>query len=306
MRGFFSGLAKTRGRFSVSDFADADSEFERLEEGLIAADVGLEIASELIAESRMRFQQCKEGGGGDAIKTPREFLREVVAEFALPLESPLQLSDANPFVILVTGVNGVGKTTTIAKLAKRFINSGESVLLAAGDTFRAAAQEQLSVWANRLGDSADYIGGGGGGDPAAVAFDAVAAAVARKKRIAIVDTAGRLPTQKHLMEEMKKIHRAVNKAMPGAPHEVLLILDATVGQNALSQLKAFDDALHISGLIVAKLDGTARGGALLALAKHRAKPVRFVGVGENMEDLLPFESRLFADALLFNSSANSA
>ena len=163
MRGFFSGLAKTRGRISVSDFADADSEFERLEEGLIAADVGLEIASELIAESRMRFQQCKEGGGGDVIKTPREFLREVVAEFALPLESPLQLSDANPFVILVAGVNGVGKTTTIAKLAKRFINSGESVLLAAGDTFRAAAQEQLSVWANRLGDSADYIGGGGGG-----------------------------------------------------------------------------------------------------------------------------------------------
>jgi len=198
-------------------------------------------------------------------------------------------------VMMITGVNGAGKTTTIGKLAKHLQAHGQSVLLAAGDTFRAAAREQLAIWGERNNVA---VIAQESGDPAAVAFDAIHSAVAKKTDVVMVDTAGRLPTQLHLMEELKKIKRVVTKGMESAPHEILLIIDGNTGQNALAQVKAFDDALGLTGLVVTKLDGTAKGGILAAIAKTRPLPVYFIGVGEQIEDLQPFNAVEFVDALL--------
>jgi fused signal recognition particle receptor len=212
-----------------------------------------------------------------------------------PLEKPLLIGQQMPTVIMVAGVNGAGKTTSIGKLTRHLADGGASVLLAAADTFRAAAREQLGVWADR--NQVEIISQAGA-DPASVCFDAVNAGKARAKDVVLIDTAGRLPTQLHLMEELKKIRRVVQKAEASAPHEVLLVIDGNTGQNALAQVRAFDDALQLTGLIVTKLDGTAKGGVLAAIARERPLPVYFIGVGEKLEDLETFSAREFAQALL--------
>jgi fused signal recognition particle receptor len=224
----------------------------------------------------------------------RQALKQALLDLLQPLESNLDLARAKPFVILMTGVNGAGKTTSIGKLAKHFQNSGQSVMLAAGDTFRAAAREQLKVWGERNGVT---VISQETGDMSAVVFDAVQSAKAKQIDVLIADTAGRLPTQNHLMEELRKVKRVLAKAMPDAPHEVLLILDANTGQNALAQMKSFDETLGITGLILTKLDGTARGGTIAAIAKTRPVPLYFVGVGEGIDDLQPFRAKEFVDAL---------
>ena len=211
-----------------------------------------------------------------------------------PLEKPLEIATHQPFIIMLAGVNGAGKTTTIGKLAKYFQSQGKSVLLAAGDTFRAAAREQLMVWGER--NNVTVIAQESG-DSAAVIFDAIQAAKARGIDIVLADTAGRLPTQLHLMEEIKKVKRVIAKADPSGPHEILLVLDANTGQNALAQVKAFDDALQVTGLALTKLDGTAKGGVIAAIARVRPIPVRFIGVGEQMDDLRPFVAQEFVEAL---------
>jgi len=218
-----------------------------------------------------------------------------VTELLVPLEKQLVIGEASPTVMMVVGVNGAGKTTSIGKLTRHLADANEKVLLAAADTFRAAAREQLAVWAGRTNVE---IVSQEGGDPSAVTFDAVVAGKARGCSVVIADTAGRLPTQLHLMEELRKIKRTINKAQEGAPHEVLLVVDGNTGQNALTQVKAFDDALTLTGIVVTKLDGTAKGGVLAAIARERPVPVYFIGVGEKLEDLETFDAREFANALL--------
>ena len=212
-----------------------------------------------------------------------------------PLERPLRIGSARPFVIMLAGVNGAGKTTSIGKLARLFQSQGHSVLLAAGDTFRAAAREQLAVWGERNGVT---VISQAGGDPGAVMFDAIAAATARRIDVVLADTAGRLPTQLQLMDEIRKVQRVIRKADPSAPHETLLVLDANTGQNALAQVRAFDDALGLTGLVLTKLDGSAKGGVVAAIAKERPIPLRFIGVGEGLDDLKPFVATEFVDALV--------
>jgi fused signal recognition particle receptor len=221
-------------------------------------------------------------------------LKAALAELLAPLERPLVVTDARPFVIMLAGVNGAGKTTSIGKLAKHLQGQGLSVLLAAGDTFRAAAREQLAVWGERNGVA---VIAQEGGDPAAVMYDAIAAARARGIDVVLADTAGRLPTQLNLMEEIRKVRRVIQKADPTAPHETLLVLDANTGQNALAQVKAFDDALSLTGLVLTKLDGSAKGGVVAAIAKQHPVPLRFIGVGETVDDLKPFVVAEFVDAL---------
>jgi fused signal recognition particle receptor len=222
-------------------------------------------------------------------------LRALLIDVLTPLQKPLVLGRHQPLIMMIAGVNGAGKTTTIGKLAKHLQAHQQSVLLAAGDTFRAAAREQLTVWGQR--NNVTVIAQESG-DPAAVAFDAVHSAQARGIDVVMIDTAGRLPTQLHLMEELKKVKRVMAKASPAAPHEVLLIIDGNTGQNALTQVKAFDDALGLTGLVVTKLDGTAKGGVLAAIARTRPIPVYFIGVGEQIEDLQPFDAQAFVEALL--------
>lgn len=225
----------------------------------------------------------------------KALLADAIADLLTPLQKPLVIGEHKPTVIMVAGVNGAGKTTSIGKLTRHLADEGASVLLAAADTFRAAAREQLAVWADR---NTVEIVTQQGGDPAAVCFDAVSAGKARGKDVVLVDTAGRLPTQLHLMEELRKIQRVVAKAEPTAPHEVLLVIDGNTGQNALAQVRAFDDALKLTGLVITKLDGTAKGGVLCAIARERPVPVYFIGVGEKLEDLETFDAREFAHALL--------
>jgi fused signal recognition particle receptor len=225
----------------------------------------------------------------------KALLIEAITDLLLPLQKQLHIGAQKPMVIMVAGVNGAGKTTSIGKLTHHLADQGASVLLAAADTFRAAAREQLAVWAQR--NTVEIISQQGG-DPAAVSFDAVSAGKARGRDVVLVDTAGRLPTQLHLMEELKKIKRVVQKADASAPHEVLLVIDGNTGQNALTQVKAFDEALGLTGLIVTKLDGTAKGGVLCAIAREKAIPVYFIGVGEQLDDLQTFDAREFAEALL--------
>jgi fused signal recognition particle receptor len=258
-----------------------------------------------------QLQQAVKSQGITEARQVQALLEDLLCALLLPLEKPLILGQAHPSVIMVTGVNGAGKTTSIGKLTRHLSQSGASVLLAAADTFRAAAREQLEVWADR---SRVDIVSQSGGDPAAVAFDAVSAGKARGKDVVIVDTAGRLPTQTHLMEELKKIKRVVQKADPTAPHEVLLVIDGNTGQNALAQVQAFDQALGLTGLIVTKLDGTAKGGVLAAIAlwsRERQRttgavvPVYFIGVGESLEDLQTFSAREFSQAVLGSAATDT-
>ena len=272
--------------------------YEELEAALLMADAGTQATQYLLDDLRRRVKATK-------ATTPAEvkgLLADAITELLQPLQKPLTIgtADGGPTVLMVAGVNGAGKTTTIGKLTWHLSRSGASVLLAAADTFRAAAREQLGVWADR---NTVEIVSQAGGDPAAVSFDAVTAGRARGRDVVIVDTAGRLPTQLHLMEELKKIKRVVQKADPAAPHEVLLVIDGNTGQNALAQVKAFDAALTLTGLVVTKLDGTAKGGVLAAIAmwareQGRQVPVYFIGVGEQLEDLQTFDAREFASALL--------
>ncbi|HOB65524.1 signal recognition particle-docking protein FtsY [Ottowia sp.] len=268
-----------------------DALYEDLETALLMADAGAPATEFLLQDLKRRV---KESRATDAAQV-KGLLRDAVADMLAPLERPLVVGVYHPTVIMVSGVNGAGKTTSIGKLTKHLVDAGASVLLAAADTFRAAAREQLAVWADR---NAVEIITQQGADPSAVAFDAVGAGRARRKDVVLVDTAGRLPTQKHLMEELTKIRRVVTKADITAPHEVLLVIDGNTGQNALGQVKAFDAAAPLTGLIVTKLDGTAKGGVLCAIAREKPVPVYFIGVGERLEDLQTFKAREFAEALV--------
>ena len=290
------GLTKTRvnivGLFSggVVD----ESFLEELEMALIGADVGVATSARLLESVRSRIKL----GGLKTQEEVRVALRDELAALLAPAEGRLDFTKGRPLIVMIAGVNGSGKTTSIGKLAKWLVGQRKSVLLAAGDTFRAAAREQLAIWGKR--NDVEVIAQSGG-DPAAVVFDAVTAARARGVDVLIADTAGRLPTQAHLMEELKRVKRAQEKALPGAPHEAILIIDGTNGQNALAQVKAFDDAIQLTGLIVTKLDGTAKGGVLAAIVEARGNrplPILFIGVGEAIDDLQPFVARDFADALV--------
>jgi fused signal recognition particle receptor len=269
---------------------DADT-LEELEEILITADMGVTTAVELIRtlEQRLKRDELRDG------ETLKRALKEEILARLDWQKSELDTTKASPYVMLVIGVNGVGKTTTIGKLASRFINDGKKVLLAAGDTFRAAAGEQLEIWGKRAG--ADVIRHKEGADPSAVVFDACKAALARKCDILIVDTAGRLHTKVNLMEEMKKIRRVLGREIPGAPHETLLVLDAATGQNAVSQARLFKENAGVTGIALTKLDGTAKGGIVVAVSNEFRLPVRYIGVGEAVEDLRDFEPAQFVEAI---------
>jgi fused signal recognition particle receptor len=291
--GFFSRLRDSLGKsrraltrqLALAAFDPADDEaWERLEEALIGADVGVSATAELVRRLESR-------GSLSSLEEP------LVDELAALLGEPATLDvSARPAVVLVVGVNGTGKTTTIGKLAARLAEHGHSVLLAAADTFRAAAEEQLEVWAKRAG--ADFVGSARGGDPAAVAYDAVEAATARGRDVVIVDTAGRLHTQTSLMAELAKVRRVIAGRLEGAPHETLLVVDATTGQNGLQQARLFGEAVEVTGVVLTKLDGSAKGGITVAIAHELGLPVKLVGVGEGLGDLQPFDPRDFARALL--------
>ncbi len=292
-----AGLSRTRATLNtpLSElFARGridDELLEELETTLLMADCGVEATQWLLAELKAAVKR-------DGLESPaqlRETLARSLEALLAPLEQPLQIEGHHPFVIMIAGVNGAGKTTSIGKLAKHFQAQGKEVLLAAGDTFRAAAREQLAAWGER---NKVTVIAQESGDPGAVVFDAIAAAKARGADVVLADTAGRLPTQLHLMEEIAKVRRVIQKAEPTGPHEVLLVLDANIGQNAVQQVKAFDKALGVTGLVVTKLDGTAKGGVLAAIARQCPKPVRFIGVGEGIDDLQAFRADEFVEALL--------
>lgn len=291
------GLAATRARlaeslggvFGVGRRID-ESLFEELETILLTCDLGVDATAYLLDATRAKARAQRLTDASQI----RDVLKQSLLELLEPLERPLETGNARPFVILIAGVNGAGKTTSIGKLAKFFQSQGKSVLLAAGDTFRAAAREQLKAWGER--NNVTVIAQESG-DTAAVIYDAIQSAKAKGIDVVIADTAGRLPTQLHLMEEIRKVKRVIAKAIPDAPHEVMLVLDANNGQNAVSQMKAFDAALGVTGLILTKLDGTAKGGAIAAIARHKPVALRFVGVGEGVDDLHPFSAVQFVDAL---------
>ncbi|WP_180838838.1 signal recognition particle-docking protein FtsY [Variovorax sp. RO1] len=288
-----TGLRKT-GTGIQAVFVNAqidDALYEELESALLMADTGVKATEYLLDDLKVRVKRQM---ATDAAQV-KLLLADAVTDLLKPLEKPLVIGEYTPTVIMVAGVNGAGKTTSIGKLTKHLATEGASVLLAAADTFRAAAREQLLVWADR---NTVEIVSNEGGDPSAVSFDAVNAGKARGKDVVLVDTAGRLPTQLHLMDELKKIKRVVTKADATAPHEVLLVIDGNTGQNALAQVRSFDETLGLTGLIVTKLDGTAKGGVLCAIARERPIPVYFIGVGEKLEDLETFNAREFAQALL--------
>ena len=291
-----AGLARTRAQFggklkSIFSRGKVDDELlEELETLLLTSDVGMDATLHLLSELKLRAKR-------DKIETPegiQKALADALHELLLPLEKPLDISHHRPYIIMIAGVNGAGKTTSIGKLAKYFQAQGKSVLLAAGDTFRAAAREQLQTWGER--NNVTVISQESG-DPAAVIFDAISAAKARGIDIVLADTAGRLPTQLHLMEEIAKVRRVIQKADPTGPHETLLVLDANFGQNALQQVRAFDTSIKVTGLVVTKLDGSAKGGVVAAIARQCPKPIRFIGVGESIDALRPFVARDFVDAL---------
>ncbi|MBR7779094.1 signal recognition particle-docking protein FtsY [Undibacterium rugosum] len=288
-----AGLAKTSSNLTTL-FIGAridDDLYDELEAALLTSDAGVEATLFLLDALK---KKVKEEKLTEAVQV-KAALKTLLIDLLTPLQKPLVLGQYQPLVMMIAGVNGAGKTTTIGKLAKHMQTHQQSVVLAAGDTFRAAAREQLTIWGER--NDVTVIAQESG-DPAAVAFDAVASAKARGTDVVMVDTAGRLPTQLHLMEELKKIKRVIAKGMDGAPQEVLLIIDGNTGQNALAQVKAFDDALQLTGLVITKLDGTAKGGVLAAIAKTRPVPVYFIGIGEQIEDLQPFNAQEFVDALL--------
>jgi len=292
-QGFFSRLRDSLGKsrralteeISVAAFDPGDSaSWERLEEALIAADVGVPATAELVQRLEAR---------GEAT----ELAPALQEEIARLLGEPARLEvAARPAVILVVGVNGTGKTTTIGKLAAKLSEHGRSVLVAAADTFRAAAEEQLEIWAQRA--NADFVGSERGGDPAAVAFDAIAAAESRGRDVVVVDTAGRLHTQANLMEELTKVRRVIGQRLEGAPHETLLVIDATTGQNGLQQARLFSQAVEVTGIALTKLDGSAKGGIAIAIAHELGLPVKLIGIGESLDDLRPFDPDDFARALV--------
>jgi fused signal recognition particle receptor len=281
-----SGLGALFGRAAVDEPL-----YAALEDALLAADCG-------VAATRHLLECLRERARRGRIAEPQALKRALQEELRVllePLEKPLDLARGKPLVVMIAGVNGSGKTTSIGKLAKWLQAQGKSVLLAAGDTFRAAAREQLAAWGAKNGIA---VISQAGGDAAAVVYDAASAARARGIDVLIADTAGRLPTQLHLMEEIRKVKRVLAKALPGAPHEVLLVLDANTGQNALAQVRAFDEALGLTGLVLTKLDGTAKGGVVCAIARERPVPLLFIGVGEGIDDLRPFAAAEFAGALV--------
>lgn len=290
------GLSKTRsqlgkqltGLFSGGKI-DEDV-YEELETILLTSDVGVTATQALLEDIRNRVKRQSL----DDTSQLKAALKEALLDLLAPLEQPLNTNTHNPFIIMLTGVNGAGKTTTIGKLAHLFQAEGKSVLIAAGDTFRAAAREQLQAWGER---NNVHVVASEGGDPAAVIFDAINSAKSKGIDVVLADTAGRLPTQLNLMEEIKKVQRVIDKASPGAPHEVLLVLDANTGQNAVMQVKAFDDTLGVTGLVLSKLDGTAKGGVIAAIAQTRPIPIRYIGVGESISDLRPFKASEFVEAL---------
>lgn len=263
----------------------------QLEDTLLAADIGVTKTESIIAEVRQRWKSGDTAPGEDLLALLKRSLREELAA----LEQEAAWKPEGPTVVLIVGVNGAGKTTTIAKLAKRWKDQGRKVLVGAGDTYRAAAIEQLAIWAGRVG--VDIVKGIPGGDAAAVGFDAIAAAQARGLDTVIIDTAGRLHTKEHLMRELEKMRRVMQKRLPDAPHEVWLIIDATAGQNAIQQAKVFKEAMGVTGLVVTKLDGTAKGGAVISVRRELGLPVRFIGVGEGMDDLQPFDPDAFVEAI---------
>jgi fused signal recognition particle receptor len=296
---FFSGLEKTRSALGGSlagVFGSAkvdEALFTQLEEALIRADVGVKTAMSLIERLKVR---AKEEGLADG-KALRDALAEELKKGLMAYDSALLAAPVDgPHVILVVGVNGSGKTTTIGKLSAHFKEQGKTVLLGAGDTFRAGAIAQLKVWSDRTGS--DFVAHEEGSDPAAVLFDSIKAAQARGRDVVICDTAGRLQSKKPLMDELGKVKRVVAKAQPGAPHEVLLVLDGTTGQNALSQGRLFNEVAEVTGVVVTKLDGTAKGGVVVGIVDELGVPVKFIGIGEQVDDLRPFEAGAFVDALL--------
>jgi len=258
---------------------------------LLTADVGVKATQSLLTDLKNRVTRQNL----DNTLQLKVALKQSLTDLLTPLQQPLETSAHKPFVIMLAGVNGAGKTTSIGKLAHAFQAEGKSVLIAAGDTFRAAAREQLQVWGER---NNVHVVAQSSGDAAAVMFDAINSARAKNIDIVLADTAGRLPTQMHLMDEIAKVKRVMDKALPGAPHEVLLVLDANTGQNAVNQVKAFDDALGVTGLVLSKLDGTAKGGVIAAIATARPIPVRYIGIGENIDDLRPFNAQEFIDAMI--------
>jgi len=291
------GLAKTRNQLgnqlaSIFGGGKIDAEvYEELETILLTSDVGINATQHLLDDIKSRV---KRQSLDDTVQL-KAALKDALSDLLSPLEQPLATSKHQPFIIMLAGVNGAGKTTTIGKLAKQFQSEGKSVLIAAGDTFRAAAREQLQVWGER---NNVHVVAQTSGDPAAVMFDAINSARAKNIDIVLADTAGRLPTQMHLMDEIAKVKRVMDKALPGAPHEVLLVLDANTGQNAVSQVKIFDDALGVTGLVLSKLDGTAKGGVIAAIAQARPIPIRYIGIGEAIDDLRPFNANEFIDAMI--------
>jgi len=301
-KGFFerlkAGLARTRNAFikNIDDIllgerVISQNLFEELEETLIMADVGPVFTYELIEKMK---EQAKRNELGDA-EILRKVLRDAITDTLRKNEAPLQIPTNELFTIMVVGVNGTGKTTTIGKLANTLKKDGTSVMLVAADTFRAAAIEQLEVWSQRV--NAPLIKQKTGADPSAVVFDAIVAARARKADAVIIDTAGRLHTKVNLMEELKKMKRIIERELPGAPHEILLVLDATTGQNAVVQAKIFNDEIGVTGIILTKLDGTAKGGVIIGIARELNIPIRYIGIGERLDDLKIFKSAEFVDAL---------
>lgn len=295
----FDGLSKTRQNFAnsferlIGAHAKLDDEFmEELEEVLLSADVGVEITTRIVSDLRRDVKKNLLKNTSEVVEYVK---KELIAIIAQDIRDPATESPEKPNVILVVGVNGSGKTTTIGKLTARLCAEGKTVLLAAGDTFRAAAIEQLEEWARR--SAVDIVRHQPGADPSAVAFDAMKAARARGRDVLIVDTAGRLQTKSNLMEELKKVKRIIAREMPGAPHETLLVLDATTGQNAVSQAELFHEAVGLTGLVLTKLDGTAKGGVVINIMERIKTPVKFIGVGEGIEDLRPFDHAEFMDAI---------
>ncbi len=292
-----NGLTKTRDQFKtkiewmVQGKPIEEDAFDEIEEALILADAGLPTAELLVEALKEKWRR----GHIRTMEDIKSSMKEEIRELLAPIEVPMVIDGKKPFVILALGVNGVGKTTTIAKLASIYLGDKKKVLLGACDTFRAAAIEQLDVWAKRL--NVEMVKHADGSDPAAVAFDAVKAAKSRGSDIVILDTAGRLHTKANLIEEMKKIHRVISKEVENAPHEVLLVVDATNGQNAIAQAKAFNEAVGVSGIVITKLDGTAKGGFILPIAHLLKIPVRYIGVGEKIDDLIPFNAKEFAEAM---------
>jgi fused signal recognition particle receptor len=293
-----AGLGKTRELLFMNVEAIArgigpvdESVLSDLEEALILADAGASLAGEYVGELRAKWRR---GELPDTMAL-RAALRAMIADTLAPRMVPLEVKEPYPFVVLVVGVNGVGKTTTIGKIAHWLKEEGHTVLMAAGDTFRAAAIEQLAIWADRVG--ADLVRHKEGSDSSAVAFDAVRAAKTRGAHAVLIDTAGRLHTKAPLMEEMRKVVRVIGREIPGAPHEVLLVLDATNGRNAIAQAKTFQEFTGVTGLALTKLDGTAKGGVVLSVTREIGAPIRFIGVGESVDDLRPFDAKAFAEAL---------